>query len=243
MCNKWVHLKCTNVTWTQFEHLSKNLNVPYYCVKCKPNIPQVPPNHSTYSTPNSSLNNSTLLSTNLDSSSAQSSDFEFVTDESDSESRGLNFDCLPKCNTTKSRKNPNSSNSCRQKHFSLSTRTYKYPCVACYGPCKLKCQDSICCTICDEWTHQKCSNLSINEFQKYCLPENSEWPFYCETCMNGSNKNRDNQICLNASEINLLDTNDIYNLCPNSIFSDKDDIATTEYFTTCELNVEIKKKS
>ena len=30
-------------------------------------------------------------------------------------------------------------------------------------------------------------------------------------------------------------------LCPNSIFNDKDDILTTEYFTTEELNVEFQK--
>ena len=33
----------------------------------------------------------------------------------------------------------------------------------------------------------------------------------------------------------------IYNLCSNSIFNDKEDIPTTEYFTTEELNIEIQK--
>ena len=65
--------------------------------------------------------------------------------------------------------------------------------------------------------------------------------FYCDNCLYGSVLNTENQTCLNASEIGLLDTNDIYNLCPNSIFSDMDDIITTEYFTTDELNVEIRK--
>ena len=244
-CNKWVHLKCTDLTYSLYTFLETNNEIPFYCKTCKPRLSYADAisnssNYSTNSTPNSSLNTSTLQNTNYDGSSAHSSDFELVTDESDSESRGLNFDSLPKRNTTKNRKIPSLNTFSSQKLLSLSTRTYKYPCVSCRGPCKVKCQDSICCTVCDEWTHQKCSNLSINEFRKYCLPENSEWPFYCEICMNGSNKNKDNQICLNASEINLLDTNDIYNLCPNSIFSDKDDVVTTEYFTTSELNIEIK---
>ena len=46
-----------------------------------------------------------------------------------------------------------------------------------------------------------------------------------------------------ASTINSLNSEDIYNLCPNSIFYDKDDVLLTEYYTTEELNVEIQKNS
>ena len=186
------------------------------------------------------LNISSALSSDYDCASTHSSDFELVTDESDSECRGLNFTSLRTTNLN-SHKNKTQSSSIGQKHISITTRTYKYPCVACLGPCKMNCQDSICCNLCDEWTHVKCSNLSIDAFRKYCLPENSEIPFWCDNCLYGSRKNRENQTCLSAGEINLLDTNDIYNLCPNSIFRDKDDIPTTEYFTPDELNVEIQK--
>ena len=30
-------------------------------------------------------------------------------------------------------------------------------------------------------------------------------------------------------------------MCPNSVFRDKEDVPTTEYYTTDELNVEIQK--
>ena len=118
---------------------------------------------------------------------------------------------------------------------------YKYPCLICLGPCKERCQDSIQCTLCDEWVHQKCSDLSFNQFKEYCSPENAGVPYYCEICLYGSRRNLDNQTCLSASEISSLDTSDIYNLCPNSIFRDKEEVSTTEYFTSDELNIEIKK--
>ena len=86
--------------------------------------------------------------------------------------------------------------------------------------------------------------INQDQFTKYCLPENAEVPFYCDICLYGSRRNLKNQTCLlKASEISVLDTNDIYNLCPNSIFRDKDDISTTEYFTPEELNIEIKKNT
>ena len=65
--------------------------------------------------------------------------------------------------------------------------------------------------------------------------------FYCDNCLYGSVLDTENQTCLDASEISLLDTHDIYNLSPNSIFRDMEDVMTTEYFTTDELNVEIQK--
>ena len=241
-CFKWVHLKCTNLTYARYTYLETNAETSFYCKICKPRptyadaISYSSNNHS-----NSSLNVSSVQSTDLDCSSTHSSDFELVTDGSDSESRGLDFDSLPINHNAMHNQKIRKSSFIEQKLLSFPTRTYKYPCVVCHSACKKNCQNTICCSVCDEWTHQKCSNLSLNEFRKYCLPENSHLPFYCEICLNGSNVNRDNQICLNSSEINLLDTNDIFNLSPNSIFKDDDDIATTEYFTTSELNVEIQR--
>ena len=229
-CKKWVHFKCMDLTETQYDFLGTNEDFPFYCLNCKP--------RSHYA---DLIFGNTILSAsdndNLNSSS--SDDYEYV-DDSDSDSRGLDFESLPVGNRN-SHKHNRPHLSCSTKYISLQTRNYRYPCVICLGPCRENCQDSICCTLCDEWTHQKCSDLTINQFNKYCLPENSEMPFYCDICLYGSRRNQDNQTCLRASEIRSLETSDIYNLCPNSIFKDKDDTPTTEYFTTEELNIEIKK--
>ena len=180
--------------------------------------------------------------TDYEYSDASSSDFTFeYDDDSDSDSRGLDFDSLPVSNARPNGKNNKIKIYDMHKQFSVLTVNYKYPCVVCHGPCRNNTQDSISCSVCDEWTHQKCSNLTIQQFQEYCKPENSEMRFYCDNCLFGSIVNTENQTSLNAAEIGLLDTNDIYNLSPNSIFRDMEDVITTEYFTTDELNVEIKK--
>ena len=250
ICDKWIHFKCTNLTLTQYDFLEVNEDTPFFCLICKPrpsyadlifeninasnnndvsNSSTLPDNNNDNDTPNSSLY----------FSSAHSSDFEYI-DDSDTDDRGLNFESLSICtnnhNQTKTKKR-----NVNLGQLPIQTRNYKYPCVICLGACRDKCQDSICCTLCDEWTHQKCSDLTINQFNKYCLPENVNTPFYCDNCLYGSRRNIENQNCLRASEISSLDTNDIYNLCPNSIFRDKDDIPTTEYLTTEELNIEIQK--
>ena len=246
ICKKWVHFKCTDLTQGQFIFLEVNEDIPFYCLVCKPRLlyaDAIQDMNTEYL--NSNLNSPPNLSVEYNSdcefSSAHSSDFEYV-DESDSESRGLNFDSLPTKYANKPSKK-NTNNHISSKHIFLQTRNYKYPCVICLGPCKEKCQDSICCSLCDEWTHKKCSNLTLDQFNKYCSPENAEIPFYCDICLYGSNQNHNNQTCLRASEISTLDTNDIYNLCPNSVFKDLDDIPTTEYFTIDELNVEAQKSS
>ena len=120
--------------------------------------------------------------------------------------------------------------------------SYKYPCNICHGPCKENVQDSIQCTWCDEWVHQKCSNLSYEEFAKHCSPDNIDLPYHCEICEFGSRRFSSHQMCISASAINSLDSNDFSMLCPNSIFNDKDDVLTTEYFTSEELNIEIQKE-
>ena len=231
-----MHLKCTDLTETQYEFLRDSADLPFYCLVCKPRsiFADVIFDNTTLCINNDSTNT-------ISNSSACSSDFEWVDDSDSESSRGLNFDSLPVHNNMNSLKNNTKTYITKPRGISLHTRSYKYPCVICLGPCRENCQDSICCTLCDEWTHQKCSDLTIDEFTKYCLPENAEVPFYCDICLYGSRRNLENQTCLKASEISVLDTNDIYNLCPNSIFRDKDDISTTEYFTSDELNFEIKK--
>ena len=37
-CIKWVHLKCTNLTQSQYHSLEANENIPFYCLSCKPRL-------------------------------------------------------------------------------------------------------------------------------------------------------------------------------------------------------------
>ena len=239
-CNMWVHLKCTNLTKMQYDFLELNEDIPFFCLKCSSN-----PTYAVQMPEDAILNNSSSsLNSSIYFSPAHDSDFETeCDDESVTDSRGLNFDSLPTHKAQHSSSKALDMIASSSKRIPCHTRNFKFPCVVCFGPCRENCQDSICCTLCDEWTHKKCSHLTTSEFNKYCLPENSDMPFYCDICLYGSRQNRENQTCLKASEISSLDTNDIFNLCPNSIFSDKDDIPTTEYFTSDELNVVIKKNT
>ena len=178
-----------------------------------------------------------LASSDDEISDAHSSDFAYESDsESDTDLRGLDFSSLPvQTNTCKTFKHSN--------HHPINVRTinYKYPCGVCHGPCRENTQDSIQCSLCDEWVHQKCTNLTYNQFLEYCDPNNADKPYHCDWCEFGSSACPTNQTCLSASAISSLDSSDIYSLCPNSIFNDKEDIPTTEYFTTEELNIEIQK--
>ena len=207
------------------------------CIRNRPKETTLTTTRQTHN--NDSINNSSLNSS-VDFSDAHASDFDLVsTDESDNDSRGLNFASLP------SQFNQRKLSCKYSKKPVLNTNIrsirYKYQCGVCYGPCRENIQDSIQCTLCDEWVHQKCSNLSYEQFLDYCNPVNIDKPYYCDWCEYGSPRSTLNQTCLSASAINSLDSSDIFNMCPNSVFRDKDDIPTTEYYTTDELNVEIQK--
>ena len=262
-CNIWVHLKCTILNNLQYDYLENNEDIPFYCFICKPNwvcnmVPEnnldsnnltsqsednppsdidSEPNPNNEDIPNSSsylsLNDST---SSIDTLSVNSLDFTYV-EESDSESRGLNFESLTtQCTHTL----PSTKNKKIIPQFTfLRSVNYKYPCLVCLSPCKENIHDSICCTLCDEWVHRKCTNLTLEQFKTYCSPEHAEDPYYCTNCLYGncSKQNLENQICLNASDIESIDINDtIYNLCPNSVFSNKDDTCLSEYYTIEELN-------
>ena len=82
-CKKWVHLKCTDLTYARFSYLETNVETSFYCKICKPRSNYT--DAISQNITNSSLNVSSGQSTDLDCSSAHSSDFELVTDESDSE--------------------------------------------------------------------------------------------------------------------------------------------------------------
>jgi len=56
----------------------------------------------------------------------------------------------------------------------------KYPCTACTKPSKSN-QMSICCDICQQSTHYKCTMLTKKEFNKL---GNSDESYYCRRCTN-----------------------------------------------------------
>ena len=248
ICKLWIHFKCSNLTRAHYDFLAQNVNIPYNCRKCRPlsiladDILTTSSNTNLLNTSSDSLslhNNSSSSSSEIKFSDAHSSDFSYESDdtESDSDLRGLNFASLP------SYRNPNSHNkaSSATKKIFPNPINYKYPCNICRGPCKENVQDSIQCTWCDEWVHQKCTNLTYDQFMKHCLPENINLPYYCDICEFGSRRSKNNQTHISASAISSFDSSDILELCPNSVFNDRDDIPTTEYFTTEELNIEIEK--
>ena len=100
--------------------------------------------------------------------------------DSDNESRGLNFDALPIQNTVP----PNIFETQQSGVLPVRVMNFKYPCLICHRPCT-KNQNSICCSICDEWVHQTCSNLTYNQFKTYCSPEHADDLYECENCRLG----------------------------------------------------------
>ena len=116
------------------------------------------------------------------STSLNSTDFEFESEDEDPDSRGLNFDILPFVGNlaAPTRINPNLLNNFLPKR----TRVYKYPCLVCHSVCS-KNQNCICCTLCDEWVHLKCTDLTVAKFNKYTDKENTE-PYYCVNCLYGN---------------------------------------------------------
>ena len=136
-CEKWIHVKCTDLTDAQYDLLETNEHtLPFYCLSCKPRLHYA----------DLILDNTTPSTSYLDSSSsfsssgsdgefspAHDSDFEYV-DESDSDDcRGLDFSSIPVGTNI----NPNHAN--RRKPLNennsilMRKRNYKYPCVSCDG--------------------------------------------------------------------------------------------------------------
>ena len=103
-------------------------------------------------------------------------------------------------------------------------------------------QNSICCSICDEWVHQTCSNLTYNQFKTYCSPENADDLYECENCRLGeaSSQYLGKLPCPSATALSTIDANDTNTLSPNSIFRDKDDIILSDYYTIDEVNLQIQ---
>ena len=272
ICKLWMHFKCSNLTKAHYDFLATNVDIPFNCQKCRPllsvadgilNTPSLTVDSisnavtssntiNTYqqlpadsSVPHSNIHNSEIPSdaSDVDFSDAHSSDFTLeLEDDYDCELRGLNFNNLPPQFHKNIKNKASNVNTSKFSYINYRTIKYKYTCSICQGACRENVQDSIQCTWCDEWVHQKCTtNLSYDQFLKHCLPENIDLPYYCEICEFGSAQKAAKQPCISTSSVSSLDSSDILKLSPNSIFSNKDDVLTTEYFTTEELNIEIEK--
>ena len=239
-CHKWVHLKCTDLSTEQFDFLRQNVESVFYCLHCKPRnsyadliFDQIQdPSYNAEDPHNSTTDTITSFS------SAHDSDFEWVTDsDPENDLRGLNFDSLPVQNTV-----PNNIALGKNKIIPARLIHRKYPCIKCFDSCR-KNQNCIQCNICDEWIHQTCSNLTINEFKTYCSPEHEGDPYYCDNCRFGhaNMQNLGKLDCPSATTLNSINIDESDVLTPNSIFRDKEDITTSEYYTLEELNIEMEK--
>ena len=79
--------------------------------------------------------------------------------------RGLNFTNIPITTHTYKRSATNITSA-------FNSRNVTYPCTVCGNACITNKQDCICCTVCDEWTHLKCTDLTPSQFNSYvCDPE------------------------------------------------------------------------
>ena len=177
-------------------------------------------------------------------SDAHSSDFEFITDsESDNDDlRGLNFNALPSQNAVPI---DIATKALAPKIIPARIINYKYPCLICSKPCKDKVQDSICCFLCDEWVHQQCSDLTLNQFKTFCSPENANDRYYCQNCLLKRSSPSQPQIescCSSATALGTINiSNDIDSLTSNSVFRMNENMLLSEYLTTSELNIEMQK--
>ena len=173
-----------------------------------------------------------------------SDDFTLVSD-SDEETnlRGLNFYSLPN-NAVNSVTNLSRLRPIVDVDAYHRTINYKYPCLTCGNPCRSNVQNSICCTLCDEWVHLNCTDLTLEQFNHYTSPDNLKDAYYCVNCMFGHSSNRlidtPSNSCNNiADTANLLldcGSDNVINLSPNSVFKNHEDLELTEYFTIESLN-------
>ena len=139
--------------------------------------------------------------------------------DSDSESSGLNFESLPvQLNTLSNIKKKAPIPKLIYTHYTLQIPLFSFP----WSLCKESNHDSKCCTLCDEWVHRKCTDLTIDQSKTHCSPDHYGDPFYCVNCLFGictSRQNQQNRISPNATDIELADIyGTINNICPNSVF-------------------------
>ena len=88
--------------------------------------------------------------------------------DSDSESSGLNFESLPvQLNTLSNIKKKAPIPKLIYTHYTLQIPLFSFP----WSLCKESNHDSKCCTLCDEWVHRKCTDLTIDQSKTHCSPD------------------------------------------------------------------------
>ena len=223
---------------------SSNANQPH-AHTVTPDITSLPPD----------LQSSNVVSTSstpsIDSVSFTSSDYceslhssDFESDQDDLETRGIDFNALPiesrnkvpPAKFIKSAMNP---------QLSHRTRKYKFPCLVCGSPC-IEGQNSICCFICDNWVHQKCTDLTLEQFNTYLLPDHADDPYFCTYCLHGNAPNDDVGNPDSTSHTvmsSILSRDNISEHCPNSAFNNREGTTLSDYYMIDEVNsLLIKKK-
>ena len=109
-----------------------------------------------------------------------------------------------------------------------NAKNLKYPCRICGNACKCS-QNCIQCNLCNEWTHFKCSALTLNQFEGHVV--NEDEAFLCNICYDNIfpfNK-------INNTELLLLN----YNLTYKNVISDTDTepySAYSQYTSADSLN-------
>ena len=249
ICDKWVHLECANnLSYDLYQWHCNNIDEEYICDLCSCNDSSVDalalPNDSSFSPDPNSAENSLVapisnslsqddVNESLDSS-LNSNDITYISDNecNDSNLRGLDFSMLP-----------NSTVQVPAKYFQSTVhfpvRHYKYPCLVCGGPCCENTQNSICCSVCDEWVHLNCTDLTLEQFYSYTSSENLSKPYYCTNCLYGNSVNASPNMTTNRPNLDSLSDlvmNDAESLSPNSVFSDMSDLTISDYHTIEDLN-------
>ena len=258
-CDKWVHIECTDMTPDQFFDYCNDPDKIYKCVICmntesnaltisasslvpdeKLNSNLASPNSISFSSHSASPSfSSNPLSLPLNESSdfydlsIHSSDFEYITDSDDPDDRGLNFHALP---NYFSNNRPKSFNINSFLSHGTKSRKINSPCSVCGKSCITNRQNCLCCNICDEWVHLKCTDLTLNDFNFLSSPENFEKPYYCNLCLFGKNQSLSHPHVNRPLLSTILNSPNCTNLTPNSVFNSCEDSIISNYYTIDDIN-------
>ena len=156
---------------------------------------------------------------------------------------GLDFDSLPVNNTQNT--TVDIQPGCDFLHPQY-VRTIKinYPCVVCNKRCT-NAHNTICCNVCDEWTHKKCARLSDEEFEVY---SSTDKPFYCVKCLYEKNDPNALNSVLTNSSYNMLSSLPTNSICPSEndsapsspFWLNDDNASVSRYYDVDETNILLK---
>ena len=163
-CNSWLHLKCTDISVTEYPNLVEET---YICPLC-----ELTDCFTSESEDDLSVN-SILTDTPNSSISPPDPPAESASDQ-DLRLRGLDFDSLPVTNPINTLVDTQLGCDFLDPQL-VRVIKIKYACVVC-NKRVTNAQKSICCNVCDEWTHKNCARVSDDEFE---VLRSTEKPCYC----------------------------------------------------------------